>query len=55
MVAEGVWTVRAAYSLAKKYKIEMPITEQVYKVLYENRNPRYAVNELMSRRLINET
>lgn len=55
MVAEGVWTVRAAYSLAKKYKIEMPITEQVYKVLYENRNPRYAVNELMSRRLRNET
>ncbi|MCM8779197.1 MAG: NAD(P)-dependent glycerol-3-phosphate dehydrogenase [Candidatus Omnitrophica bacterium] len=51
MIAEGVFTVRAAYALAKKYKIEMPITEQVYKVLYENKSPSGAVKELMTRKL----
>lgn len=51
MVAEGVLTTRAVYNLAKKYKIEMPITEQVYKVLYANKSPHKAVKELMTRKL----
>lgn len=54
MVAEGVKTARSAYCLAQKYQVEMPITEQVYKVLYEERNPREAVKELMSRDLKEE-
>lgn len=54
MVAEGVWTVKAAYKLARKYKIDMPITKQVYEVLYRNKDPRKAVNELMTRKLKEE-
>ncbi|NUM52484.1 MAG: NAD(P)-dependent glycerol-3-phosphate dehydrogenase [Candidatus Hydrogenedentes bacterium] len=49
MVAEGVRTARAALALAKKRNIEMPITEQVYRVLYENANARDAVIALMTR------
>ncbi|MBI3754095.1 MAG: NAD(P)H-dependent glycerol-3-phosphate dehydrogenase [Deltaproteobacteria bacterium] len=54
MVAEGVKTAKAAYGLAEKYKIEMPITEQVYRVLYENKSPKEAVMDLMTRRLKGE-
>jgi glycerol-3-phosphate dehydrogenase (NAD(P)+) len=54
MVAEGVWTTKAAYELSQKKHVEMPITEQVYKVLYENKNPRQAVKELMTRKLKEE-
>jgi glycerol-3-phosphate dehydrogenase (NAD(P)+) len=49
MVAEGVRTTRSAHDLAKKYNIEMPITEQVYKVLFEDKSPQEAVMELMGR------
>ncbi|MBN1404987.1 MAG: NAD(P)-dependent glycerol-3-phosphate dehydrogenase [Candidatus Omnitrophica bacterium] len=48
-VAEGIYTSESAYKLAKKYNIEMPITEQVYKVLFENKNPLKAVTDLMTR------
>jgi len=51
MVAEGVNTTKAAYDLSKKMKVEMPITEQVYYILYQNKNPREAVTELMGRDL----
>ncbi len=54
MVAEGVKTARSAYFLAQKHQVEMPITEQVYKVLYEDKDPRGAVKELMSRDLKEE-
>ena len=54
MVAEGVLTTKAVYELSKKYKVEMPITEQVYKVLYENKSPFKAMEELMTRRLKEE-
>lgn len=54
MVAEGVRTARSAYFLAQKYQVEMPITEQVYKVLYAERDAREAVGELMSRDLKEE-
>lgn len=49
MVAEGIKTARAAYKLSCKYDVSMPITEQVYHVLYENQPPKDAVFELMTR------
>lgn len=54
MVAEGVETVKSAYSLSKKLRIEMPITNEVYKVLYRNKSPRQAVKDLMARSLKKE-
>jgi glycerol-3-phosphate dehydrogenase (NAD(P)+) len=49
MIAEGVRTTRSAYELGKRYGIELPIIDQVYKVLYEAKPPRDAVTELMQR------
>ena len=51
MVAEGVGTTAAALKLARQANVEMPITEQMYAVLYENRPPREAIRELMERQL----
>lgn len=49
MVVEGIRSTQAAYELARLYNIEMPITEQTYAILYQNKNPREAVLELMTR------
>jgi glycerol-3-phosphate dehydrogenase (NAD(P)+) len=49
MVAEGIRTTKAAYRLARLHAVEMPITEQVYAVLYRRKNPEAAVRELMMR------
>jgi Glycerol-3-phosphate dehydrogenase len=49
MVVEGVRTAEAAYELAKKEKIEMPITEAIYHVLFDGKHPKDAVDELMGR------
>ena len=49
MVAEGVETTKSVYQLAKKYAIEMPITQEVYKTLFEGKNARLAARDLMSR------
>jgi glycerol-3-phosphate dehydrogenase (NAD(P)+) len=46
---EGVSAAKETYLLARKYQIEMPITEQTYKVLYENLNPLVAVQNLLTR------
>jgi glycerol-3-phosphate dehydrogenase (NAD(P)+) len=54
MIAEGVQTTAAIHALAKKLQVSMPITEQVYKVLYEGHDPRTAILELMSRELKQE-
>ncbi len=51
MVAEGVSTTKAAYELSQKTGVEMPITAEVYHILYEGKDPRAAVKELMGRRL----
>lgn len=51
---EGVSAARETYLLAQKYGIEMPITEQTYKVLYENLDPRLAVQNLLTREQKNE-
>ena len=49
MVIEGVATTRSAHDLARRYKVEMPITQEVYRVLYESKDPGVAVRDLMTR------
>jgi glycerol-3-phosphate dehydrogenase (NAD(P)+) len=49
MVVEGFATTKAAYQLSGEKKIEMPITEQMYEVLYNNKDPKLAVKDLMTR------
>lgn len=49
MVIEGINTTKATFLLAQKHKIEMPITEQAYLVLFEGKDPEVAVKSLMSR------
>ena len=49
MVAEGVETSRSASQLAKKYDVETPITNEVYKILFEDKDPIKATNDLMTR------
>ena len=51
MTIESIDNIEVAYHLAKKYKIEMPIVETVYHVLYDGLNPKEAVNILMTREL----
>ena len=48
-VAEGVQTTRAAYELSRRHRVEMPITEQMYAILYEGRGPSDALRALMTR------
>jgi glycerol-3-phosphate dehydrogenase (NAD(P)+) len=48
-VVEGYTTVKAVYDIKNKYDIELPISYQVYRVLYENLNPKEAAMELMNR------
>ncbi len=47
-VAEGVTTTRVAWELARGLGLEMPITEKIFRVLYEGLSPRDAAQELMS-------
>ena len=49
MGVEGVYSAKAALELSRKYQVEMPIVEQVNKVLFENKNAEEAVKELMLR------
>lgn len=53
-VVEGVATAESAFELSKKYHTEMPIVEQVYKIIYEGKDAALAVNDLMSRSLKSE-
>jgi glycerol-3-phosphate dehydrogenase (NAD(P)+) len=54
MVAEGIKTTNAAVDLAKRYSVEMPISEQMFRVLHSEINPREAVQRLMDRSLKGE-
>ena len=54
MVAEGVKTTRAAWNLAKRVGVEMPILEQVYQVLYQDKPCEDAVKDLLARSLKEE-
>jgi len=54
MVAEGVPTTKSTRRLSEKLGVEMPITEQVFRVLYEGQHPQSALQELMTRKLKEE-
>ena len=49
MVAEGVYTTRSVHARAVRMGIDMPITSEIYRVLYEDKDPLAAVNALMLR------
>ncbi len=49
MVAEGVWTCTAARGLGKKHGVELPITEEVCKILHEGKAPLEGLKSLMTR------
>lgn len=49
MVVEGIVNCRAAYELSQKYEVNMPIVTEAYNVLYNDKNPREAVMDLMIR------
>ncbi|MDD7761190.1 MAG: NAD(P)-dependent glycerol-3-phosphate dehydrogenase [Firmicutes bacterium] len=46
---EGMVTAKAAYTLSKQYHVSMPITKEIYEVLYEDKDPKEAIFELMTR------
>jgi glycerol-3-phosphate dehydrogenase (NAD(P)+) len=54
MVAEGITTTLSVRQLAQKQSVEMPISDQVYSVLYQGKNPKDAFRDLMSRELKDE-
>jgi glycerol-3-phosphate dehydrogenase (NAD(P)+) len=54
MVAEGVGAASAVWALAQRHGVDMPITEQMHAVLYNDRSPRDAIHDLMTRPLKNE-
>jgi glycerol-3-phosphate dehydrogenase (NAD(P)+) len=54
MVAEGVNTAQAAYELGRRHGVQTPITEQVRAILLERKDPRAALEALMSRELKSE-
>ena len=54
MVAEGVKTSESTVALAEKLSVEMPIAQQIYSVLHEDKDPQDAINELMVRELKEE-
>ena len=47
---EGVWTCLSVRGLAARHGVEMPITEQIYRVLFKHKSPKTAVRDLMMRR-----
>ncbi len=54
MIAEGITTTLSGWQLAQKNKTDMPICEQVFNILYEGKDPRSALQNLMSRKLREE-
>ncbi len=54
MVAEGVRTTRSIYHLSKNLQVDMPITCEVYNILFNNKDPQEAIRELMTRDLKEE-
>jgi glycerol-3-phosphate dehydrogenase (NAD(P)+) len=53
-VAEGVKTAKAARELAARHGVEMPVVEEVYRIIYEGKDPKLALRDLMSRELKEE-
>jgi len=48
-IAEGVWTTKSVTALSNKLNVEMPITQEIYNVLFTNKDPLEAVSNLMMR------
>jgi glycerol-3-phosphate dehydrogenase (NAD(P)+) len=53
-VAEGIETTRSAIALATKFHIEMPLTEEIGRILFENASPKESLNRLLKRKLKSE-
>ena len=53
-LAEGVYTAKAMRLLAKKHGVEMPITNAVYRVLYEDKDPKEEILALFERKTVTE-
>ena len=53
-LAEGYYTVQALMDLEKQYQVELPICRSVYEILYEEKEPALALNELFGRSLKDE-
>ncbi|MCK5193186.1 MAG: NAD(P)H-dependent glycerol-3-phosphate dehydrogenase, partial [Desulfobulbaceae bacterium] len=49
MVAEGIKTTKSAMALAKREQVDMPILEQIYQVIYEDKDCELAVHDLLTR------
>jgi glycerol-3-phosphate dehydrogenase (NAD(P)+) len=54
MVAEGVKTAKSVYNLSRKLGVDMPISHEMYRILYEDLDPKEAVYRLMTRDLKQE-
>ena len=54
MKAEGIYTAKSVFKLAQNHKIEMPICNNVYEIIYNKKDPKLAIDELMNRSLRNE-
>ena len=54
MVAEGVKTAKSVYNLSRKVGVDMPISQEMYRILYEDLSPKEAVYRLMTRDLKRE-
>jgi glycerol-3-phosphate dehydrogenase (NAD(P)+) len=53
-IAEGVETVKAAIGLANKFRVELPLTEEINRILFENSEPKESLERLLRRRLKSE-
>jgi glycerol-3-phosphate dehydrogenase (NAD(P)+) len=54
MVAEGVETCQAAVALGARYRVDLPIIQQMHAVLYQGKSPRESLRDLMERSLKSE-
>ena len=55
MTVEGVPATKTAYKLSKKYHVDMPIVAQCHKILFEGKDPKESIFELMTRPVCNES
>ncbi len=53
-VVEGYYTIKASHALSKKLIVDMPITEELFKIVYENKNLRDSLEDITSRGLKDE-
>jgi glycerol-3-phosphate dehydrogenase (NAD(P)+) len=54
MIAEGVYTAKSSHQLAREHAVDMPIVREIYLVLFENKHPQQALEDLMGRDLKQE-